>query len=241
MSQLSTRPCKFCQAEIPSVSVKCPKCKKIEWTKRNIAIMAISAVFFSWLFTSILPDSASNTGSSDQAPIVQDSVKDRLSLGLSTANTFTSYSTPTSTIETLNAEVVLFDLWANQIRDGKASSSTEDVAKAKELEKKVISIQTKEFPKLRKEVTRFFRNTLWEGDIDVRVSGSKNETLSLVGAYFAANTNIKNAYESMYPLLLKYRFQKVRFSWYDGASGSEINVTTDGKYLKDDVLSVVNK
>lgn len=238
MSQATTKVCKFCQAEIPSISVKCPKCKKIEWTKRNIAIMAISAVFFSWLFISILPDGASNTGSSDQVPIVQDSIEDRLSLGLSAANTFTSYATPTSTIDTLNAEVVLFDLWANQIRDGKASSSTEDVAKAKELEKKVISIQTKEFPKLRKEATRFFRNTLWEGDIDVSLSGSKNETLSLVGAYFAANTNIKNAYESMYPLLLKYRFQQVRFTWYDGGDWTQIDITKDAKYLKDDVLDI---
>ncbi len=237
MSQSATRICKFCQAEISSVSVKCPKCKKIEWTKRNIAIMAISAVFFSWLFISILPDSASNTGSNEQVPIVQDSIKDRLSLGLSAANTFTSYATPTSTIDTLNAEVVLFDLWANQIRDGKASSSTEDVANAKELEKKVISIQTKEFPKLRKEATRFFRNTLWEGDIEVSVSGSKNETLSLVGAYFAANTNIKNAYESMYPLLVKYRFQKIQFAWYDGADWTVFNLTQNSTYQPDGTVT----
>jgi hypothetical protein len=137
----------------------------------------------------------------------------------------------------LNAEVVLFDLWANQIRDGKASSSTEDVAKAKELEKKVISIQTKEFPKLRKETMRFFRNTLWEGDIDVSVSGSKNETLSLVGAYFAANTNIKNAYESMHPLLVKYRFQKIQFAWYKGGDWTQIDIMKDAKYLNDEALN----
>lgn len=236
MSQATTKVCKFCQAEIPSVSVKCPKCKKIEWTKKNIAITAVFAVIFAWIFISILPDTPSNTTSSDQTPIAQESVKDNLSLGLSAVNTFTSYATPTSTIDDLNAEVALFSYWAKYIETGKASSSTEEIAMAKELEKKTVAIQVKELPKLRKEATRFFRNTLWEGDIDVSVSGSKNETLSLVGAYFAANTNIKNAYESMHPLLIKYRFQKIQFAWYNGGDWTQIDITKDAKYLKDEVV-----
>lgn len=237
MPQSSTRICKFCQAEIPSASVKCPKCKKVEWTKKNIAITAVFAVIFAWIFISILPDTPSNTASNDQALIAQESVKENLSLGLSAVNTFTSYATPTSTIDDLNAEVALFGYWAKYVEASKASSSTEESIMAKELEKKTIAIQTKEFPKLRKEATRFFRNTLWEGDIDVSVGGSKNETLSLVGAYFAANTNIKNAYESMYPLLVKYRFQKIQFAWYKGGDWTQIDITKDAKYLKDDALS----
>jgi predicted nucleic-acid-binding Zn-ribbon protein len=233
----SIKNCKFCQAEIPSASVKCPKCKKIEWTKKNIAITAVFAVIFAWILISILPDTPSNTASNDQTLIAQESVKENLSLGLSAVNTFTSYATPTSTIDDLNAEVTLFGYWAKYIEAGKASSSTEEIAMAKELEKKTIAIQTKEFPKLRKEATRFFRNTLWEGDIDVSVGGSKNETLSLVGAYFAANTNIKNAYESMNPLLVKYRFQKIQFAWYRGGDWTYFDLKNDQRFLADGQLA----
>jgi len=214
--------------------VKCPKCKKLEWTKRNIVITAIFAIFFSWLFISILPDTPQPSAPS--VPVASEPLSDRLKLGLSAANTFTSYATATSTIEDLNAEVLIFDIWAKYIAEGKNSSSTEEVAMAKELEKKVILIQTKEFPKIRKEATRFFRDTLWEGDIEVRVNGSKNETLSLIGAFFAANKNIKTAYESLDPALIKYRFQKVQFAWYEGGDWTVFDVTKDAQYLKDDAI-----
>lgn len=69
--------------------------------------------------------------------------------------------------------------------------------------------------KLRKRFTKVFGDKVWQDDIEVKATGKNNDILWLTGAKFAANRNIKEAYESLYDMLVLLNFKRVCFKWIE--------------------------
>ncbi|HRP90743.1 MAG TPA: hypothetical protein PKX92_11980 [Edaphocola sp.] len=112
--------------------------------------------------------------------------------------------------------IAIFKAYALTINEGKQSTDKEVLKLTDELQKKVIASQQKNFPKLRAAYYKFIKNTLWEHDVDVNLSGSNNTTLKFTGAYFAANKNIKTTQEALHEMLTLLRFKQTQYRWYKG-------------------------
>lgn len=121
-------------------------------------------------------------------------------------------------LSSMQIELALFLLWGDMILQGENSSNPDEQKLAEKLKKQVLAVQKKELPILRKEYGTFAKNTLWEEDIDVYVSGTGNTTINFSGGLFAANKNIKEFQESMSKVLNEFRYKQVRYRWYKGAS-----------------------
>lgn len=112
--------------------------------------------------------------------------------------------------------VALYKAYASIINEGKASTDKEVLKLTNVLQKKVTVSQQKNFPKLRAVYYKFIKNTLWEHDVEVKLSGSGNTTIKFTGAYFAANKNIKTTQETLQEMLTLLRFKQTQYRWYSG-------------------------
>jgi hypothetical protein len=112
--------------------------------------------------------------------------------------------------------VAMFQSFATTIKEGKESNDKEIAKLTNDLEKKVIASQQKNFPKLRLAYYKFIKNTLWEHDVEVSLSGNGNTNIKFTGAYFAANKNIKTTQEALSEMLKSLRFKQTQYRWYSG-------------------------
>ncbi|MGN6509109.1 MAG: hypothetical protein ACTHLD_06575, partial [Chitinophaga sp.] len=80
----------------------------------------------------------------------------------------------------------------------------------------LIAFQKRRFPLFRTAYAEKAANKLWEQDVYVEVTGARSTYICFTGGLFAANKNIKEAYEAIKEDLIKYRFKQARFSWYKG-------------------------
>lgn len=119
-------------------------------------------------------------------------------------------------IPKLEEELLLFENWAKLINKAKAFDY--DVSKLNEFERLVKDIQNKEFPILRKEYANESANKLWEHDIYITCSSSRNTNINITGGIFASNQNIKGFQEEILHVLLKFRFTQANYRWYKDAS-----------------------
>jgi len=110
----------------------------------------------------------------------------------------------------------LYKAYTSTINEGKASNDKEILKLTNDLQKKVIASQQKNFPKLRAAYYKFIKNTLWEHDVEVSLSGSGNTNIKFTGAYFAANKNIKATQETLQEMLTLLRFKQTQYRWYSG-------------------------
>lgn len=101
------------------------------------------------------------------------------------------------------------------IEEGEASMVDSISNKVMNLRKKLISLQVKEFPKMRDRYRKYAKTALWEDDI--KVKGYKT-TIEFIGGIFAANKNKKEFYSKLENIFFKLRFKKIIFKWYDGDS-----------------------
>lgn len=119
-------------------------------------------------------------------------------------------------IQELTIGIALFNTWATIISNGENSSVKKDKDLAKRLKYKISKIQTKEFPKIRKAYGKLMAKKLWEHDITVTTSGSRNQRINFVGGMFAANKNKKQFQEEIHENLYLYRFDRSNYRWYKG-------------------------
>jgi len=139
---------------------------------------------------------------------------------------FTSYR---GTIESLQIELVLFSTWANIINDGNKSEDPEIQKLVKQLKPKVVRIQAREFPILRKEYAKIVAKKMWENDIDVYSSSKGNRYINFSGGMFAANKNKQDFQEEVNEVLSMFRYKQSRYRWYKGASEYTYYIMYEGK------------
>jgi hypothetical protein len=141
--------------------------------------------------------------------------RDELELQVSRlrAEFFTSAST---NIESVVTKIESLEGIAKTIKEGLADKDSETVEFAKQMEKEVISFQTKHFPKYREVFAKIAAERVWEENVYVKVSGQKKDVITFTGGMFAANKNIKAVQTELSDRLNLLRFKQVRYKWYDG-------------------------
>lgn len=110
----------------------------------------------------------------------------------------------------------LYKSYSLTINEAKKSKDPEIIKLNNQLIKKVSQSQVKNFPKIRQKYFEFVKQKLWENDVYVNLSGSRNTNLKFTGAYFAANKNIKSTQEALSEMLNLLRFKQTEYRWYKG-------------------------
>ncbi|CAM3330754.1 DUF1761 domain-containing protein [Zobellia roscoffensis] len=142
--------------------------------------------------------------------------KEQLERELKAVNNGVDFSNYRETIESLQIELVLFSTWGNIINDGEKSEDPEIQKLAKQLKPKVVKMQVKEFPILRKEYAKIVAKKMWENDIEVSTSSRGNRHINFSGGVFAANKNKQEFQEQVNEVLTMFRFNQSRYRWYKG-------------------------
>lgn len=125
---------------------------------------------------------------------------------------FTSYK---ESIESIQIELVLFQVWANKINEAKNSNNNDIKELGEKLETKVKKIQVSEFPKLRKAYGKIVAKKLWVENIEVEVFGNNSKTIQFTGGIFANNKNKQETQETLSEMLNFLRFKKANYKWYE--------------------------
>ena len=111
----------------------------------------------------------------------------------------------------------MFATWASFINENINSSDSEIKKLASTLKKKVLALQAKEFPRLRRAYAKIAADKLWRDDIYVTVQGDSYSIINLSGGLFAANKNIQETQESLSDILRQFHFKQSRYRWYKEA------------------------
>ncbi|HBD25670.1 MAG TPA: hypothetical protein DC020_02425 [Flavobacterium sp.] len=125
---------------------------------------------------------------------------------------FTSYK---ESIESIQLELVLFQVWAKKINEAKSSNNNDIKELGEKLETKVKKIQVSEFPKLRKAYGKIVAKKLWVENIEVEVFGNNSKTIQFTGGIFANNKNKQETQETLSEMLNFLRFKKANYKWYE--------------------------
>jgi hypothetical protein len=143
--------------------------------------------------------------------------KEQLEREIKSINDGVDFSTYRGTVDSLQMELVLFGYWADIIKKGENSDDPEIQKLAKQLKSKVVNLQVREFPRLRKEYADVAAKKMWENDIEVYANGTGNRYINFTGGLFAANKNKKVFQEQLHEILTMFRFNQSRYRWYKGA------------------------
>lgn len=143
--------------------------------------------------------------------------KEQLKREIKSINNGVDFSTYRGTVDALQMELVLFGTWADIIKKGENSDDPEIQKLAKQLKPKVVNLQVREFPRLRKEYADVVAKKMWENDIEVYANGTGNRYINFTGGLFAANKNKKDFQDQLHEILTTFRFNQSRFRWYEGA------------------------
>tara|TARA_B100000902_G_C27134837_1_gene825508 strand:- start:113 stop:880 length:768 start_codon:yes stop_codon:yes gene_type:complete len=223
--------------------------KILKWDKKPNRIK----VFIYWfilciVITAILPKESNETDKvindilkndsldeiNENPPLTEEEKKnqqkEKINREIESINDGVDFSIYRGTVESLQLELVMFGAWAITIQEGQDSEDEEIQKISKKLRSKVEKIQKKEFPILRKELAKVYKNKLWEFDIDVYSSGgSKVKYINLTGATFAANKNIKDMQLTISENLEMFRFNQARYRWYKGEDEYTYYTIYEGK------------
>ena len=183
--------------------------------------------------------SASSTSDSSSTEAVKPKIdiKERLTNSIADFDKPFNDSSFRGTILNVEMEVILFSTYASFINEGDSSSDPSIKKMATELKNKVSALQSKEFPKMRKEYCQIIANKLWENNIDVTIQGSSNNTINLTGAIYANNKNILESQKALIDDLTRLRFKEVRYRWYkdeDEFNFYKLETPKDNEVLKAD-------
>lgn len=95
------------------------------------------------------------------------------------------------------------------------AGDSDSISKVAKVElKKLRAQRAKDFNKLRANYGKWANAEAWENDMKVKVSGT---TIRFIHHSFAANKNIKTAFETLESVLRDLEFKQVRFEWYEGS------------------------
>lgn len=120
------------------------------------------------------------------------------------------------TADDIAASITMLDVFATAAAE--IPSAEADQAARTKFIAKLSAMQRKVLPVLRDKYGPAMRQALWEADGKARTIGTGYRTVEFVAAAFAANRNIKSTHETMYPSLMKLRFTRAQYKWFDQAS-----------------------
>lgn len=156
------------------------------------------------------------------------SQKEQLEREIKAVNDGVDFSTYRGSVDALQLEIVLFGTWADVITKGENSEDPEIKRLARQLKSKIVNLQVREFPKMRQEYAKVVGKLMWEHDVYVNPSGSRNVYLNFVGGLFAANKNIKDFQEQLQDAPALFRFKQTRYRWYKEADEYTYYTTYEG-------------
>lgn len=106
------------------------------------------------------------------------------------------------------------------IQKGQESNIDSLVNLANKVEGIQKRLQAKQYPHLRKSYVNIAKDRLWEHNVTVDISGSKNNTITFVAAVFIDNGNIKTINSNNWRTLSALRFKEVHYKAYKSQSPS---------------------
>ncbi len=154
---------------------------------------------------------------------------EQLEREIKSINKGVDFSTYRGTIDALQMELILFGTWANIITENEKSEDSKIKSLVKQLRTKVVRLQAKEFPIMRKEYAKVVANKLWENDIEVYANGTGRKYINFTGGIFAANKNKKDFQTELHEILTMFRFKQSRYRWYKGADEYTYYTIYEGK------------
>lgn len=143
--------------------------------------------------------------------------KEQLEREINSIKKGVNFSTYRGSIDAIQMELVLFNVWNNMIKENENSENSEIKQLTKVLKSKTKRMQIKEFPILRKEYAKVVANKMWENDIEVYANGKGRRYINFTGGVFAANKNKKEWNNKVYEILTMLRFTQSRYRWYKNA------------------------
>ncbi len=151
---------------------------------------------------------AKETESTDE--IVQSKIN-QLKLELKSINKGIDFSHYRGSGQALQLEIVMFATWANMIKEAETLDNKELLSLASSLKQELSKMQTKEFPKLRKEYAKIMKQILKGEKIDVELSGDNNEYICFISKIFE-NDAIRDEFHNNLKVLIGYlRFSEERY------------------------------
>lgn len=138
-------------------------------------------------------------------------------------------------LEAIRKATTLFSALAeaiNQARQSASGLSREDAAYVKRIEGRLVALQQRTLPGLRKAFAAKSARLLWESDLYVTVGGDANTVITFSGGMFAANANIQAFQDGLDEIITKLRFKQTRFKWFKGADEYtyyKLTTPADGK------------
>ena len=142
-------------------------------------------------------------------------IKEQLEREISSIDKGIDFSSYKESIESIQLELVLFQVWAKKINEAKSSNNNDIKELGEKLETKVKKIQVSEFPKLRKAYGKIVAKKLWVENIEVEVFGNNSKTIQFTGGIFANNKNKQETQETLSEMLNFLRFKKANYKWYE--------------------------
>lgn len=138
-------------------------------------------------------------------------------------------------LEAIRKATTLFSALAeaiNKARQSASALSREDAAYVKRIEGRLVALQQRTLPGLRKAFAAKSASLLWESDLYVTVGGDANTLITFSGGMFAANANIQAFQDQLDEIVTKLRFKQTRFKWFKGADEYtfyKLTTPADGK------------
>lgn len=83
----------------------------------------------------------------------------------------------------------------------------------RELEQKIVQVQTKEFPKLRDAYVASKKEVLGQEHIDISLSGEKKDVLTFSGQMFEPRKTQKDFMKNIHEIVYDLRFKKIVYKW----------------------------
>lgn len=162
---------------------------------------------------------SSDTSSAETTPVVSIApYGERLASSMDVLSGF-EVASYTGSVEMIGLAIGLFDVWAGLLDEGHGMSMSDETARQRDLFAAALrKTQKVALPALRDKYGPALRKLLWEDDISARTVGAGFRTIDLVGGLFAANRNIKKVNETIYPVLMRLRFTRSQYRWFEGAS-----------------------
>lgn len=118
------------------------------------------------------------------------------------------------------ARVSAFEVFARALEEQPTSALRGEARRLRAAFKdQLVRRQRSDFPLLRRGYQDIAGSAMFRLNILVRVSGTANRELSLVGPLFADNANIEDVQHSVRTNVAKLRLSTVSYRWVRGASG----------------------